>query len=217
MKNMSSQSLIDAFMKGDKKAFSQLVKEHQTYCLYKAQKIVRDPELAKDLVQESFIQAYNNLDKLRDRNAFKGWMSGIVRNVCNNFLRRNKHYTSPIEDHQLEQIDEENGYSKVEHQDYQQQITEALDTLPKQQRQLIDDFYYHDLSVREIARLRHLSESNVKIRLFRARKQLRKLMGATAFVYARNINHAFTYDPDYLIQLLEPYSCYSLCNEECMI
>ncbi len=208
MKNNTSQSLVDAFLQGDKKAFNQLVKLHQEYCLYKAQKIVRDPELAKDLVQESFIQAYKHITSLRNRSNFKSWMGGIVRNVCHNFIRRNKNKTTPLEGHLEDRAIEECEYTPAEHERFQHQINKAIDNLPLHQKQIIQDFYYQNLSVREIAKLRDLTESNVKIKLYRARKRLRDLMGGNAYAYARNINLAFTYDPNYLIKLVKRSACY---------
>ncbi|NJK96413.1 MAG: RNA polymerase sigma factor, partial [Bacteroidales bacterium] len=86
MKPETTIKLIDKILNGDKQAYSQLFNRNYAYCLKKAVGIVNDSQVAKDLVQESFLQAYFNLAILSDKSAFKPWLGGIVNNVCHNYL-----------------------------------------------------------------------------------------------------------------------------------
>jgi RNA polymerase sigma-70 factor (ECF subfamily) len=63
---------------GDKAAFGHLIKRHQTLAFRLAQKMVSRVDIAQELVQEAFLQAYLSLDRLRDDNRFQSWLCGIV-------------------------------------------------------------------------------------------------------------------------------------------
>jgi RNA polymerase sigma-70 factor (ECF subfamily) len=85
----SDIELIERALNGDKKAFTILAEKHYAYCYNKAYKFINDAEVAKDLVQNSLIEAYFCLSNLKNKNSFKSWLGGIINNICKNHLRDN--------------------------------------------------------------------------------------------------------------------------------
>ena len=75
---------------GDKTAFSHLIKRHRTLALRVAQKMMSRNDIAQELVQEAFLQAYLSLDRLQDDSKFQSWLCGIVINVCRSYIRHQK-------------------------------------------------------------------------------------------------------------------------------
>jgi len=73
---------------GDPVAFRLLVERHQPMVRARARQLTPDPGDVDDIVQESFLQAFLALDRLRDPDRFAGWLSGIVLNVCRSLHRR---------------------------------------------------------------------------------------------------------------------------------
>src|SRR4029077_19120227 len=67
---------------GDPVAFRLLVERHQPMVRARARQLAADPGDVDDIVQESFLQAFLALDRLRDPDRFAGWLAGIVFNVC---------------------------------------------------------------------------------------------------------------------------------------
>ncbi len=166
--------LVKDFIEGNQFAFEQLVNSSYNYCLERAKSLVKDEELAKDLLQEALIQAFVNIEKLKNKAAFRSWLAGIVRNVCLNHLRSNSNYFIPIEEINESLFLGENEVDEGE-EELKEHLRRAIDRLNEDNRQLIKDFYYNGKSIKEISRLKDISISTVKVRLFRARKQLEKL------------------------------------------
>ena len=73
---------------GDPVAFRLLVERHQPMVRARARQLGPDPGDVDDIVQESFLQAFLALDRLRDPDRFAGWLAGIVLNVCRSLHRR---------------------------------------------------------------------------------------------------------------------------------
>ena len=75
---------------GDKAAFERLVQQHNTLAHRVAHRMIWEPGIAEELVQEAWLQAYLSLDNLYDPSRFASWMYGIVLNVCRSYLRQQK-------------------------------------------------------------------------------------------------------------------------------
>ena len=79
---------------GDADSFGALVEKFQGPIFYLILGKVRDYEAARDLAQETFIQAYQGLHRLSAEDRFASWLYGIARNVANNHLRRKRDFVS---------------------------------------------------------------------------------------------------------------------------
>jgi RNA polymerase sigma factor (sigma-70 family) len=166
---------------GDKTAFGHLIKRHQTLALRLAQKMIGRADIAQELVQEAFLQAYLSLDRLRDDDRFQSWLCGIVLNVCRTHIRHQK-----INFLSFEEI---MGGSKVDvdifasaspspmkvaqEQELYDLVLEAVNSLSHKNRSTILLFYFEQLTIYEISALLDSSVTAVKGRLHKARKQLK--------------------------------------------
>src|ERR1022692_1950297 len=79
--DISDGDLVRLARDGDPAAFRLLVERHQPMARARASRLCSDPHDAEDIVQESFLQAFVALDRLRDPDRFAGWLGGIVLNV----------------------------------------------------------------------------------------------------------------------------------------
>jgi len=165
---------VEQVKTGDKKAFNHLVKEFYPLCLRKATAYTKDENAAKDLVQETLVQAYLSVDKLEDTTKFKGWVMGILRNVCNNYHRRKKSPMLHLPE-ELFHIPEET--LAIEDEELiRKRVREAVEQLSHKNKEVIEAFYFENLSIDEIARYYDLSVSATKVRLHRARKALKYVL-----------------------------------------
>ncbi|MDP6039125.1 MAG: sigma-70 family RNA polymerase sigma factor, partial [Candidatus Latescibacteria bacterium] len=82
------EHLVQQARTGNKTAFGQLVERHHQSALSIATRLVRDTDMARQLVQEALLQAYLSLDRLQKDAAFKSWLYGIVLNICRQHLRQ---------------------------------------------------------------------------------------------------------------------------------
>ena len=174
------QAMIDAARAGNQNALSQLYTLAYDGVYYTVHAMIRDEETVLDVVQDSFIRGFENLDRLQDPSRFAAWMKSIARNMAVDELRRKKPllFSQMAEDQQsavLEFADDrpENLPAvALDRQETARLVREILDSLPEEQRLAVALYYYEGLSVRQVAQRLGIPENTVKSRLSLGRKKI---------------------------------------------
>ena len=183
--------LIEAFQRGDKKAFDELVIRHKDRIFNLCYRFLGDYEEANDSAQEAFVKAYGSLNTFRLESAFSTWLYRIAVNTCKNKLGsaayRAKRKTVSLdnpgnnEDGPLP-MEIRNGtpspLARMEEKEKMALVQRALDTLPTEFKMVVTLRDVEGLSYEEIAEVTGLNLGTVKSRIARARTDLRnKLRG----------------------------------------
>jgi len=171
---------------GDRDAFGKLVRKYQAQVYGLAVHMVGNFADAEDLTQEAFVQAYRNLDRFRAPNNFPGWLRTIAVNLCRMHLRRRREVVSDpwwapdaggAGDTVLDVVDDrptpEEAY---EQQELSDRVMDAVRSLSERNRLVVTLYYIDGLSCRDIGDFLEVPASTVKVRLHRARKQLKEEM-----------------------------------------
>jgi len=142
--------------------------------------VTRDQHLAQDVVQDTFIKGFRDLNNLKDKSKIGAWLSTIATRTAIDLIRKQKIWNGiPTEDVYLE-IDKDNHTNSVEKEVeiklMLQEVGEVLSELRIEYREILLLKYIHELKEKEIAELLHLKEGTVKSRIFRARKELRDIL-----------------------------------------
>ncbi|MDF1660721.1 MAG: sigma-70 family RNA polymerase sigma factor, partial [Planctomycetota bacterium] len=164
----SLEDLVGAVLNKDTVAFTELVFRHQNLALGTALALVRDRHLAQDIVQESFLIAYQRLGALREPSMFSGWLRGIVRNRCLRVLRRQK---SMISLQSIEVIDDQDPVLDMENQELVGATRRAIKDLPSNLQEVVYLYYLQDQSQAAVARYLNKSVSTVNNLLHSARQK----------------------------------------------
>jgi len=177
---MDEAALIEKAKKGDVTAYNRLVIAHQQVVYNVAYRIMGEPQSAEDIVQESFIAAYQSLNKFRGGN-FKSWLLRITTNRCYDELRKYKRRPQASIDEITEEHDsfafmrdpEEGPEAFQQRVEMIKAIEECLQGLPDDQRitAVLCDIEGYDYN--EIAEITRVSLGTVKSRMSRARQKLR--------------------------------------------
>lgn len=155
--------------KGDKDAFTRLIKAMEPNLYRIASSIMRSETECLDAIQETILKAYLYIDTLKQPQYFKTWLTRILIRECTYLLKkRNK----VISIDQLE-IKEHHAPSGMEEK---MDLHEAISRLEKDFRIVITLFYIQDLSIKEVSDIIEQPEGTVKSRLSRARKKLSELL-----------------------------------------
>jgi RNA polymerase sigma factor (sigma-70 family) len=162
--------LVTAALGGDPAAFAALVERYRDRVAAVVERMVG--EEAEDLVQEALIRAYLGLSQLRDPARFGGWLCGIAVNLAKMRLRRRA-----LEERLAAEPAADGGF---EERELLQTVRDAVDVLPTGQRNVVLMHYIDGLSCEEIAVLIDSSPGAVRVRLHRARQQLREQLAALA-------------------------------------
>ena len=146
--------------------FAAAVTEHSRR-MFRAAKAVLDSDAdAEDAVGQAVLQAWQSLDKLRDKNAARPWLVKIAVN-CAYAQRRKLGRVVYLEDVDVEPASVDPPRCGG--------LWEAVCALPPERRAAVVLFYYEDMTVEEIAKALRVPQGTVKSRLSRARKQLKEM------------------------------------------
>ena len=135
---------------GDPVAFRLLVERHQAMVRARARQLGPDPGDVDDIVQESFLQAFLALDRLRDPDRFAGWLAGIVFNVCRR-LHRHAPLTLLADWPEPLHPTSAGGLPSAEDLDRADALRAAVADLPAGQRRAVTLHYYADVPAGQVA------------------------------------------------------------------
>jgi RNA polymerase sigma-70 factor (ECF subfamily) len=191
MMNVAELRLIQLSRTGDRRAFVELVGLYSSKIHRLAYRMLHNKPDSEDIVQETFMRVYMNLNHYDESQKFSTWIYRIGKNVCIDLLRKKRPVSSL--DAELSDMDDEyNFYSKIaseegspEHHvlqsETQEQIHKSIHKLADKYKDVITLYYLQELSLQEISDRLQLPVTTVKTRLHRGRDLLRKKWGM-AFV-----------------------------------
>jgi RNA polymerase sigma-70 factor (ECF subfamily) len=168
--------LVTAARGGDRSAFEALVRATtaETYTL--AFRLTGNEEDARDVVQETYLRAYKGIGKFRGDAQFSTWLYRITANCAANQLGRRKRHRHDelLDDAPLEDlVPDHDPSARAEASNLRDRLNEALGELPPTLRSVVVLRDVYDLPHDAIADELGISTSAAKVRLHRARKQLR--------------------------------------------
>jgi RNA polymerase sigma-70 factor (ECF subfamily) len=171
------RELVVRAREGDRDAFARLAAASITRLDAAARMITRDPERAKDAVQEALAHAWRDLPSLRDPDRFDAWLRRLLVRACVDELRHARKRMIEVELTDLVQPTVVDSSMAVADRDALEHAFRRLDPV---QRSLIVMYYYLDLPLAEVADALALPVGTAKSRLFRAREALRAALEADA-------------------------------------
>ncbi|MGZ3616975.1 MAG: RNA polymerase sigma factor [Ktedonobacteraceae bacterium] len=171
--------LVARCILGDEQAFAQIVECYGDVLFRTAFLLVQDEESAKDVVQDALLLAWKNMQQLREPGYLRAWLIRIVVNQATT-LKRQWARKSALLRRQLLQRQIDNVIQVADIQ--RGYIEDALDTwqaiehLPLNQRTVLVLFYYHRMTMPEIAAMLQVSENTLRKRLQAALEKVRKAL-----------------------------------------
>ena len=173
-------ALIERAKNNDQQAFYELYQKSYDSVYRTVKSMVKDEDTALDIVQDTFVKAFDNLYRLEKPENFPAWIKRIAVNKAKDWFKK-KHeisfsqlsndedYVPDFEDDRVENLPE----AVIDRNETARLIEEILGTLSDEQRIAIGMYYYQNMSVAEIAQLLDVSENTVKSRLNYGRKKIK--------------------------------------------
>ena len=175
---MTDQALVFAARNGNTKCFEELYKRYYDKIYALARTTVKNDADAEDVLQTTFIKAWQSIKSLEDPAAFNTWLQHITLNECCSLMRKNKPTLSMDEegeDGEMMQLESDLMLPQqyAERRDLSERLGKIIGELSDVQRETILLYYYEEMSVDEIAQTMDCSAGTVKSRLFLARKAIK--------------------------------------------
>lgn len=166
---------IDKVKNGEPASYAFLVNKYKDMVYSIGLKILRDPDDAQDLAQESFIKAYQQIHAFQGNAKFSTWLYTITYRTAVTRLKGNKINTISLDEETYQVPDTLPGqFEQLHARQVKRQVQVAIQKLPEIDSLLVTLYYINDLPIKEIEEITGLSKANVKIKLHRARKLLEK-------------------------------------------
>lgn len=174
---MQEAELIEAAQNGDRDALIHLLRQVETPLYRTAYYMLGNEQDALDATQDALIKIYKSFHSFEQKAKFLTWAQRIVTNVCIDRCRKKKDTVSIDEyEYVLNQSGESYVEDELNRKMIAEDIQEAIQQLPENQRVVVVMRYLQDLSYKEIADAVNLPINTVKSHLFRARQQLQSLL-----------------------------------------
>lgn len=167
---IEDDNIVEKAIKGDKSSIEILINKHKEYLYKMAFLYLKDEHEAIEICQETVYKAIMNLDKLKSPEYFKTWITRILINNIKDSQRSKSRFVDTIDN--IELIDDIT-YEKLENRI---DLYNAIDILEEKYKTPIILQYFHDMEIKEIARILDCNENTVKTNLRRGRERLYRIL-----------------------------------------
>jgi RNA polymerase sigma-70 factor (ECF subfamily) len=148
-------------------------------------RILGNKMLAEEATQDTFIKTYHGLAEFRAESSLKTWIYSIAYRTSIDYARRQKRSL------QVRALDQEKDFANdssgdvesMEEQDRHSWLQRGIALLPADQAAIVSIYYLQEKNIKEVSEITGLTESNIKIKLFRARKSLKDILASTKSHY----------------------------------
>ncbi len=186
---ISDEALMIRYQRGERSAFAQLVRRHQTPLYNFALRQLGAPQQAEDVVQEAFVRVVQNASEFKHEARFTTWVYTITRNLCIDQMRKRALRRHPSLDEARPGSDGDgptlgeqtaDSRASVEREatgtELKERIAKAVETLPEEQREVFLMREVSNLPFKEIAEIVGVPENTVKSRMRYALERLQQAL-----------------------------------------
>ena len=180
------RGLLERARSGEEDALTEIYRKSNRELYHVVKVMIQDDDTVYDILQDTYIKAFNRLDQLKEEEKLIPWLKTIANNTAKDWLKKKR----PVFFSELstgEEADENffensieddrtavNPEITMDENESRRLVMGILDQLPAEQRLVVGMFYYEELSVKEIADVLGVSENTVKSRLSYARKKIKE-------------------------------------------
>jgi RNA polymerase sigma-70 factor (ECF subfamily) len=163
--------------RGSHAAFESLVKRYESRLMSVLLRFVRDPELARDLSQETFLRVFERLDQFDPSRRFGPWLFRIGVNLALDFMRKRRRRVWPalFSDSRAERAPDPAVPDPRQSMDLEQEVRRVLEAIPEKYRAVLILRDLENFSTSEIAAIMHRKEATIRWRLAEARLRFENL------------------------------------------
>lgn len=177
--------MVQLSIDGDESAFAEIVRRYTPRVFQFASRYFRERSQVEDAAQEVFLKAYTQLKSYEGRGSFEGWLTRITTNTCLNMIRSTKRRpemtVSDLTEDENSWIESaQSSVSNRSEPSIENKIVAAdladkvLETLSPDDRLVLTMIEGEEASIKDVAEATGWSESNVKVKAFRARSRMRE-------------------------------------------
>ena len=170
------RDLVERARSGDQEAFADLVREVSDALFGVAGRILRDQDLAQDVLQNALVTIWRKLPHLRDPDRFEAWAFRILVNACYADVPRTRRWASTVRVLPVDRADETDDYRSITDRD---ELERAFRRIPLDQRAVFVMHHHVGLPLTEVAETLGIPDGTARSRLHYATRALRTAFEAS--------------------------------------
>jgi len=174
-KSETDEAITTRVVDGDSEAYGELMLHYEAKLLRYVVYLIHDQATAHDVVQETFIKAYQNLNSFNPSHKFSSWIYRIAHNETMNAIKKNKH----LSDKDIDDLPEI-GYepkldAEIDRTFLKGEVRDCLNQLDTKYREVIQLIYFENMKYDEASDVLHIPTSTVGVWLARGKKKLKTI------------------------------------------
>ena len=175
---------FESFRKGDEKGFTYFFNRYRKALCFFAFSYVKDLPVAEDIVAEVFINTWTKRERIKTKTDLKSYLFRSVTNRCLNSLRREKRAGVKVKNYMtIAETEEKTIYESIVQAETVRLLHIAINSLPKQCRQVFIKLFIEEKSVAEIAAEMQLTQDTIRNQKARGKKLIRVKLHIPVILY----------------------------------
>ncbi len=179
MEQNQYQPNVQLIINGNSQEFSKLVDSHKNLVFTVALRMLKNTEEAEEVAQDTFVKVFKSIKSFKGDSKFSTWIYRIAYNSCLDRLKKIK------KAQQIKSFDEMSGVEisdlstvldAIEREEKSKVLKQCIGLLSPSDSALLTLFYFEEKNLNELSKILNLTENNVKVKLFRARARLAKIL-----------------------------------------
>jgi RNA polymerase sigma factor (sigma-70 family) len=162
--------IVQKLLSGDQRAISVFVDEYGTFVYHVCYKILLQQDEAQEASQDAIMKILNALSNFDIKGSLKAWCYTIAYRTAIDYKRKIK-YTTEI-DQATHLYSDNNTDDSFLQDETKYSIQSLLNHLHDEDKMIVSMYYLEEMNIKEVCKITGLSESNIKIKLYRARKEM---------------------------------------------
>lgn len=174
--NKTDEEIVAQIVRGDVDMFGELMQRYEARLMRYVVYLIHDEAMAGDVVQETFIKSYKNLQSFNAKYKFSSWIYRIAHNEAMNAIKREKHIVQELDVEEIHEATyETTTIQDIDRAILQGNVKACLDSLDLRYREVLMLQYYENMKYSEIADVLHMPVSTVGVWASRGKAMLKQI------------------------------------------
>jgi RNA polymerase sigma-70 factor (ECF subfamily) len=172
----SDEEIVAQIVRGDVDLFGEIMQRYEARLVRYVVYLIHNDAMASDVVQETFIKTYTNLQGFNAKYKFSSWIYRIVHNEAMNTIKREKHIVQDLDVETIHEATYETStIEDIDRKILQGNVKACLDSLDLRYREVLMLQYYENMKYGEIADVLHMPASTVGVWASRGKVMLKRI------------------------------------------
>jgi RNA polymerase sigma-70 factor (ECF subfamily) len=173
IKNLTDEEIIEKVRKGDENLYALIIDRYQAKLIRYIYNLIKDKDKTEDVVQETFIKAYINLNVFNVKKKFSSWIYQIAHNENINHIKKHQREVPLLEDFDYQS--EEDLEKNFDQKETSIEVSKCLEKIPLLYKEPLSLYYIEEKSYQEISDILRIPMGTVATRINRAKKIYKEL------------------------------------------